>query len=74
MLETFIPQHAATPGEVLERMRRDYLSSTGVFELRDKSLLLTMMNLFERIVWMLRKLALLEIETSSESAKVSYAS
>lgn len=49
-------------GDVLERVRKTYLSSASDFELRDKSLLLTMVNLFERIVWMLRKLALSETQ------------
>jgi len=60
-------------GEVLERVRINYLSSTSVFEFQDKSLLLTMVNLFERIVWMLRKLALLEIENRSEGAEIDHA-
>jgi len=61
-------------GDVLERVRKTYLSSASDFELRDKSLLLTMVNLFERIVWMLRKLALSETEHKAESPVLRKAS
>lgn len=52
-------QITADRGDLMERVRNTYLASEGGLELQEKSLLLYVTNLFERIVWMLRRIGML---------------
>jgi len=49
----------ADRGELTERIRKTYLTSERELELSDKSTLLYLTNLYERIVWLIRKWATL---------------
>jgi phosphate:Na+ symporter len=46
-------------GAVIKKIHENYLCTQSVLELQDKSILLNISNLFERIVWTLHKLGLL---------------
>ena len=49
----------ADKGNVIKKIHGTYLSAQSTLELQDKSVLLNISNLFERIVWTLHKLGLL---------------
>ena len=49
----------ADKGNVIKKIHGTYLSVQSTLELQDKSILLNISNLFERIVWTLHKLGLL---------------
>ena len=49
----------ADRGELTERIRKTYLTSEKELELSDKSTLLYLTNLYERIVWLMRSWATL---------------
>jgi len=49
----------ADKGDVIKKIHGTYLSVQSALELQDKSILLNISNLFERIVWTLHKLGLL---------------
>ena len=54
----------ADKGDVIKKIHRTYLSVQSTLELQDKSILLNISNLFERIVWTLHKLGLLMVPAS----------
>ena len=49
----------ADKGNVIKKIHGTYLSVQSTLELQDKSILLNISNLFERIAWTLHKLGLL---------------
>jgi Na/Pi-cotransporter len=49
----------ADKGDVIKKIHGTYLSAQSALELQDKSILLNISNLFERIIWTLHKLGLL---------------
>ena len=58
----------ADKSELMERIHKTYLSSSSDLELSDKSSLLSIVNLFERIAWLLRKFGGLLAAEQSERA------
>src|SRR5262249_6971805 len=61
-------------GDLMERVRQDYLAEESTVGTADRAVLLQVTSMFERIIWMLQRLARLMDGPSSESASVGVAS